>query len=205
MSNYDQMTNEELVVLVSAGKDENAFSELDRRFSRFIFFKARKYRDVNGLTHEDILQEGNIALYKAALAFDPEKGFRFSSFFDSFLHIHYRRIFFERNLRKKDPMCRCTPIEYYDLDMEYDCMVSDIACSDVERTVMDRERHDALMRSVEKSLSDTERNVVLAYLGGSDYRTIAAKLGISEKSVDNALTRAKKKLKGDLGGFGSRG
>lgn len=203
MKDFGQMTNEELVVLVAEKKDSYAFDELDRRFSRFIFFKARKYRDVNGLTREDILQEGSIALYRASLAFDPARGYCFSTFFGSYLYNHYRRIFFERNLRKKDPLFHCAQIEYYDPDMTCEALHADMTCSQTEQEILDRELHEALMEAIGRDLSETERNVVLSYLEGHDYRCISEELDISEKSVDNALQRAKKKLRTVL--YGSYG
>lgn len=48
-------------------------------------------------------------------------------------------------------------------------------------------------------LSPLEKKVLLLRLDGQDLITIGKNLGISRKSVDNALSRAKKKLKGFLG------
>ena len=47
---------------------------------------------------------------------------------------------------------------------------------------------------IDHKLSGLERNVVLLYLSGYGYHEIARKLEVSVKTVDNALTRVRRKL-----------
>jgi RNA polymerase primary sigma factor len=59
--------------------DETALSKLIERNLRLIIPVAKKYRGM-GLPFGDLIQEGNIGLMRAADKFDPEKGFRFSTY-----------------------------------------------------------------------------------------------------------------------------
>jgi RNA polymerase primary sigma factor len=59
--------------------DQGARSKLVERNLRLVIPVAKKYRGM-GLPFGDLIQEGNIGLMKAADKFDPEKGFRFSTY-----------------------------------------------------------------------------------------------------------------------------
>ena len=58
--------------------DEMARSKLIEKNLRLVIPVAKKYR--GGLPFGDLIQEGNIGLMRAADKFDPEKGFRFSTY-----------------------------------------------------------------------------------------------------------------------------
>jgi RNA polymerase primary sigma factor len=59
--------------------DEAARSKLIEKNLRLVIPVAKKYRGM-GLPFGDLIQEGNIGLTRAADKFDPEKGFRFSTY-----------------------------------------------------------------------------------------------------------------------------
>jgi RNA polymerase primary sigma factor len=75
------LTHEEEIDLGrrARGGDETARSKLIEKNLRLVIPMAKKYRGM-GLPFGDLIQEGNIGLMRAADKFDPEKGFRFSTY-----------------------------------------------------------------------------------------------------------------------------
>ena len=75
------LTHEEEIDLGKRAREgnETARSKLIKRNLRLVIPVAKKYRGM-GLPFGDLIQEGNIGLMRAADKFDPEKGFRFSTY-----------------------------------------------------------------------------------------------------------------------------
>src|ERR671921_865113 len=75
------LTHEEEIDLGRRARegDETARSKLIEKNLRLVIPVAKKYRGM-GLPFGDLIQEGNVGLMRAADKFDPEKGFRFSTY-----------------------------------------------------------------------------------------------------------------------------
>lgn len=81
VSKYDVLTPEEELRLFRRFKDgdEAAFQKIIRSNLRFVISVAKQYQHT-GLSLDDLINEGNIGLIKAAQRFDETRGFKFISY-----------------------------------------------------------------------------------------------------------------------------
>lgn len=175
-------TDEELAVL---GKtDKTAAAVLISRFSRLVFIKSEIFAN-SETDSDDLHQEGMMSLLKAIEAFDPKKGVKFATFAEVCIVNRMRTL-----SRKTGKELSLT--EWID-DDEAEEMLS------VEETPESiyfyKEFFSELWKNICSVLSLTELNVLTLCVQGLSYKSTAEKLGMSEKAVDNAMQRARKKIR----------
>ncbi len=139
---------------------------------------------VPGLEREDAEQEGLIALFRAIESYRPQEEVTFETYAMCCVRNGITDARLRAGRKKHQPLNHSLPLED-----------SAPAIPGPEQQAVDREQYHATVRILRSGLTPTERRVLLLRLDGGDYRTIARKLNISVKAVDNALTRVRAKLK----------
>lgn len=184
--NFHEYSDEKLVALCKQG-DEDAYSALVGRYIFAVRSRASIYNN-SGIDFEDLVQEGFIGLMNAVNCYDENFGTTFATF--AFLCVD-RNILsaVKKNLSKKRiPQHALVFIEE---SPEIKSSVTD----NPESVIISKENVSALQKKISEKLSNTERDVLKLYLLGYSYGQIAEKLDCTQKSVDNAIQRMRKKLK----------
>ena len=178
------LKDEELIKLYRDG-NEDAIDIIFERY-KYLVRKKAKAMYIAGGDNDDLIQEGMIGLLGSVYGYDPDEGVRFETF--ATVCISNRIKSAVRNQLRSKHM----PLNgYVDID---DVEISD-DMSDPQTMIIMQERFEDLSESIEKKLTDLEKDVLRLHIGGHNYSSIAEMLSISVKSVDNALQRARKKLK----------
>ena len=182
---YNSLDDNTLARLSKNG-DDNAFNELAMRYLNTINFIARKY-SAEGYEQNDFVQEGLLALLYACRTFD-ENG---SSGFKNYMSVVVERRFISI-IRKSSTQKAVPKSALVQLDDLGDTL-EDFSQTP-EELLMCREHLKMVLDKLKNVLSKTEFEVVMLYGNGLGYKEIAKKLSISEKSADNALQRARRKI-----------
>ncbi|MBO6053453.1 MAG: sigma-70 family RNA polymerase sigma factor [Clostridia bacterium] len=188
------MTDEELLALIRSGS-ESAFSVLAERYANLTESAVRGFSpsfsvaEGNAVWGEDDLRQcASLALYRAAMTYDPEKSGREVRFglyakicVNNALISELRKVRAEatrraRRGKRKEPGRSGDPLD----------------------EIVSAEGVSGLVGSISRVLSPFEKEVFDRYITGMSVEQIAQLLGKDRKSVSNALYRMKVKIKGLL-------
>lgn len=194
--NYDSMSDEALVELSAAG-DKAATECLLARYKNLVRAKARMYFLV-GADKEDIIQEGMIGLFKAIRDFDAGRHTTFRGFAELCVKRQIITAVKSANRQKHIPLNSYISLNkpVFDDDAEQTLLdtISEKKVFDPEEIIITKEHFMDMQEKMSKNLSKLEWNVLSLYLDGKSYVEIAKKVKKSEKSIDNALQRIKRKV-----------
>ncbi len=174
---YNSLSDEQLVSLSQNG-DEIALDVLTCRF----FKPGSRKNGVGYLDGEDLLQEGMFGFLSAVKTFSGKKGVPFSA---------YARVCMNNRINSAVMKAKDDFLLISDSQTEVD----EKELVSLESKIESTEKLAEVISQCEKILTDSEKSVVFCKMSGLSYDETALKLGISKKSVDNALKRARNKLK----------
>ena len=139
---------------------------------------------VPGLDFEDAVQEGLIGLFDAVRRYDAGRGVPFAPFAAACI-AHAQQDAVRAATRKKHaPLNNSVPLP------------EDSPTPGPEELAIAGEAVDDVIRRMETALSPFERQALLCAIDGRSPAETARLLGRTAKAVENALARARRKLRG---------
>ena len=193
------MSDIELIKNARAG-DENALGDLLNRYKQLASKIARSYFLV-GAEYEDLLQEAMIGLYKAYVGYDTNGNASFSTFARTCITRNVQSAVKKANRKKNQMLNNSISLSSQGAivkgEEEDDDEINIVIPSNTlspDQKLIESENLALIKQKIKQTLSNFELEVLALYLKGYTYTQIAQKLNLSNKSIDNALTRIKHKL-----------
>ncbi len=177
----------ELVKRANEG-DDKAMSELIVKISPAAVAKGKKLSSGNfRASPEDLAQEGMIGFLYAVRNFDPSRGVPFEAFADRCIENRIKA--FLRASSGSGNEALSSALNIIDDDQTGEEL------RDPVNGIGRREEEIDVKAFVEDNMSELEQKVISLRLDGMTYSEIADELGCTEKAVDNAIQRIRKKYR----------
>lgn len=198
-NNYKDMSDEDLINVIKSG-DKSALEFLISKYKELVNMKVSKFFMI-GAEKEDIVQEGLIGLFKAVKSYNPEKQNSFKTFANLCIERQLITAIKSSNRQKHMPLNSYLSLNMnaYENEEENskDTDLMEIFNANIVEdpldTITKKEYYQIIENTIDKSLSDFEKQVLNYYMQGESYIQIAEKLDTPVKSVDNAIQRIRKK------------
>ncbi len=195
MKELEGMEENEILCLAKNG-ETCAVEFMLNKYKNFVKAKARTYFLI-GAERSDIIQEGMIGLYKAIKDYNPESGASFGSFADLCITRQIITAIKTATRQKHLPLNSYISLNKPADDENDNTLIESLFKNrhlDPEEIMINRERLVFVEERLKASLSRYETEVLKGYLSGKSYVEIANELKKTDKSIDNALQRIKKKI-----------
>ena len=186
-SELEQMSDEALCTALQNGTSA-AGDILAHRYRKLVRCCAHPYFLAGG-DSEDLLQEGMFGLIKAMREFRADREASFQTFAEVCIRSRLCSVIRASRAGKHSPLNESVPLNAFLLDAQ-----PQYSQLDPEDLLIDREKAAALLNQVRSQLSELEVRVPDLYLDGCSCGEIAATVGKSYKSVDNAVQRIRRKI-----------
>lgn len=169
-----------------------AFHELLRRYERLVYHVANGLA-TNPQDAEDFAEEGLLGLVAAAAAYTEEHKASFRTFATVCIRNRIRNAY-AKIPREQGGRNNQIPLSVEEMEEEVSAQLCDPEGSP-ETIFLQKERVTELYREMADVLTKQEMEIFCLYVSDHSYAAIASKLEISVKSVDNAIQRARRKLR----------
>lgn len=175
--------------LVSKAKsgDTAALTLLIQRYSDAILRKAKSFKGLSGIESDDLYQEGMMGFIAAVYSYDGTREIQFSAYA---VTVAARKML--SALKKSNNKSNLPLRSYISIEVENNLLSYSPT---PEEIIIYNEELDKINNFVKTNLSKTEKKVLKLSMLGMSYSEIADILECSEKSVDNALQRIRRKIR----------
>lgn len=186
--------NENTILKAAQLGDQEALNQLILHYEPEIRKIACKYF-LQRADYEDLLQEGRIAVYKAILSYNDKENIPF---------LHFVRLVIKRKLIDSLRAHNRQKHSNHNEASTYNMNIIDeqekkgfhfmADRNDPAATVTAHDEACRIIKSIISRLSPMEQQVLYYYLfAGMNQREVSERLGLSAKSLDNAIQRIRKK------------
>lgn len=183
-----RFSDEKLVEMYKNGNHE-ALALLIVRYIDVINIKLRSYKLLE-CDFEDAQQEILISFLNVVNTFDKTKNVKFKTYanrcLDNAVKNYLNKIFTKKSIVDKSV-----------LKLDEDIDVGNLLTNNQnpENIYEDKVLYNELLEKIQLELSEFEKNVLFYHLDGKSYFEISTLVNSTQKAVDNALQRVRRKLK----------
>lgn len=182
------LLEDEALVRMCADGDEDALAALIVRYTQTVRKKAACIH-LPGTEHDDVAQEGMIGLLDAIRTYRPDGGASFRTYAGKCVDHRLYKAAAHAQTGGNRTLHSAMQADPASMDEVFD------EGDNPETIVIENEKLQLINHNIQTLLSPFERETLVLYLTGCGYEEMASRLGTSQKAIDNALQRVRRKLK----------
>ena len=194
---YEQVSDEELVRRTQQFGDRRACEYLLYKYRNLVRAKVKSYF-LMGAERDDLIQIGMIGLWEAITDFRADRDTSFAGFAKVCVQRQMISAIKAATRQKQTPLNSSISLEAPHNDDNDDRNLLEVLVSENEsdpaHIVLGVEGERVLQQSLREQLSPFEWEVLTEYRTGKSYKEMARTLDCKIKSIDNALSRIRRKL-----------
>lgn len=197
--NYDDLNDSELYSMICENDDE-AKEAVYLKYKYIIDIIIKKYAlsaMKYGFEFKDLYQEALVGFTDAMLSYNDEKNTSMATFITLCVDRRLQNAIHKASRIKNKILLESLSLDhvYEQYELPLRDIISDKMVNDPLTNIAKDEQFDALVESIEHSLSSSEYEVYQLMINGLDYNEIAIVLNKNPKQIDNAIQRIKNKVK----------
>lgn len=197
--NYKEAKPEDLALLAKEG-NKKAEEEIIKRYQPLVHKIANKYF-IQGGDHDDLVQDGMIAVWEAIQGYDPDRVNNFTSFLSTAINNRMKICIRDDNTEKTSMLNGATSMDATATggdgsDDEGRTLGETLPSKgpSIEEDMLGKEGAKRITDFI-RNLPEKERLAISGVVEGKKIPEIAEELGVSYKTVENAVMRARNKIR----------